>query len=94
MNKPIPDFVKQAQAELGAYGQVPIVNAELCAVTTIELIGLLQLASRHPQLPLRQREVARDLVDMLSKAFKPEHVGIARLIKEGWNQEFDRELSA
>jgi hypothetical protein len=92
--KLMPDFVKKASEELGHYGKEPIVTAELSAVSTIELIGLLQLATRHPQLPARQLEFARDIVAHFSKAFKPEHTGIAELIKKGWEQQYDKAFDA
>ncbi len=94
MNKPTPDFVKQAQAELNSYGTEPIATVGLEAATIISLIGLLQLATRHPALPASQCEFAKGFVESFSKAFKPEHTAIQQLIAAGWEQEFDRELSA
>jgi len=90
----MPDFAKKASEELGQYGKDPIVTAELSAVSTIELIGLLQLVTRHPHLPPRQLEFAKDIVAHFSKAFKPEHTGIAELIRAGWKQEYDKDFAS
>ena len=75
------------------YDGNPIVTAELGAAAAIELIGMLQLVTRHPQLPERQLALARELVGNFSRAFKPEHRAIQELIKRGWAQEHDVEIA-
>ena len=87
-------LIKTAAKEIVEYDANPIVNAELGAVATLDLIGMLQLLTRHPQLPERQLALAKDLVANFSRAFKPEHRAIQELIKRGWDQEFDREVVA
>jgi hypothetical protein len=94
MNGNAQSFVKTVSEEIGQYGKAPVVTAELCAVSAFELIGLLQLATRHPHLPERQRDFAKEMVKSLAKGFKPEHRAIAELIKRGWDQEFDVEVKA
>ena len=94
MNGNAQSFVKTVSEEIAQYGKEPIVTAELCAVSAFELIALLQLATRHPALPERQLDFAKDMVQHLSKGFKPEHRAIQELIKRGWDQQFDREVVA
>ncbi len=94
MNGNAQSLVKTVTQEIATYGEAIILNAELSAVATIELIGMLQLCTRHPALPDRQKEFAKEMVGNLSRAFKPEHRAIAELIKRGWSQEHDQEVSA
>jgi len=93
MNGNAESLIRTATKELGEYGVDPIVTAELGAGATIELIAMLQLATRHPELPERQLALARELVGNFSRAFKPEHRAIQELIKRGWAQEHDIEVA-
>ncbi len=94
MSKPIPDFVIRAQKEINSYGTEPITTIGLEAASVMTIIALLQLASRHPELPASHMKFAKTFVESVAKAFKPEHAAIQQLIAEGWKQEWDQELSA
>jgi hypothetical protein len=94
MNGNAESLIRTAAKEIGEYGSNPIVTAELGAAATIELIGMLQLVTRHPELPERALGLARELVGNFSRAFKPEHRAIQELIKRGWAAEHDVEVKA
>lgn len=82
-------IIRTAQEEMASYGKDPVVHLEIEASSTMMLIAMLQLCTRHPELPQTQNDFAREMVGNLSKAFKPEHTAIAELIKRGWAQEYD-----
>jgi len=94
MNKDVQSLIKAATKEIAEYGRNPVVNLDITAQSTVQLIGLLQLVTRHPALPEAQKNFAKTLVENLSKGFKPEHKAIAWLIREGWKQEHDIEVVA
>jgi hypothetical protein len=83
-------IIKNSSVQLDSYGDRVVVTLELGATATIQLIGLLQLVTRHPELPERQREFAKGMVGNLSQGFRKEHRAIAELIKRGWAAEHDK----
>ena len=90
----VPDYVRRASDEIRSYGSATVVTAELTAASTIRLIALLQLCSRHPNLSEDDHKFINAMVDNLQRGFKTEHTGIAELIRAGWNQELDVEVQA
>lgn len=68
----------------------PIV-LEVDAVSAFGLIGLIQLAMRHPHLTEHHRETGRSFVERLSVIFPPGSVAY-KLIQQGYQPEHDKEV--
>lgn len=54
----------------------------------MNIIGLLQLATRHPDMPVRQKQIARDFVHQLEPLFAGTYG--ETIIRQGGHPEFDR----
>jgi hypothetical protein len=54
-------------------------------VTAFSLIGVMQLAFRHPELTPAQKQIIRELVDGLAQAF-PAGGPASRIIERGWTE--------
>lgn len=68
----------------------PIV-LEVDAVSAVGLIGLIQLAMRHPHLTEHNRETGRSFVERLSVIFPPGSVAYG-FIQQGYQPEHDIEV--
>lgn len=88
------ELCKKAAEEIASYGQRVVVTAELSAPSTIRLIALLQLASRHPGISGEDHKFITLMVDRLGQGFDRRHEAIRELIRRGWAQQHDQELSA
>lgn len=64
---------------------------EIDAVSAFGLIGLLQLAMRHPGLTEHNRQTGRSFVERLSVIFPPDSVAYG-IIQQGYEEECDREV--
>lgn len=70
--------------------QGPIV-IEIDAASAFSLIGLLQLAMRHPGLTEHNRETGRSFVERISVIFPPGSVAHG-IIQQGYQEEYDKEV--
>jgi hypothetical protein len=86
-------LVKSLQEELASYESDIIVTANLSAPSAIRLIAILQVASRHPEMPQAEFDFIKMMVEKIAQGFKPEHTAIAEVIRRGWDQEHDRDFA-
>lgn len=69
----------------GDYEPAPVLLGPFTAYT---LIGVLQLAWRHPDLSPRHKQMIEDIARPLSKLFGPP---LSESIELGWNPDYDQE---
>ena len=82
-------IIEKATNEMEKLGDRVLVEMSLSPVSTMQLIGHLQLVLRHPSLSQSAREFAKRLIDHLAKGVPDDCVGMKTLIELGWNKEFD-----
>ena len=86
-NNKTPAWLAQAQIDIENHPNQEIQLA-MQLPEVLALIGLLQLATRHPQLPERQAQVAHNIVDALAEGIATTPA-LKKLIAAGWQQEYD-----
>jgi hypothetical protein len=86
-NNKTPAWLDQAQIDLENH---PNQETQLAMQLpeALALIGLLQLATRHPNLPERQHQVAHNIVDALAEGIATTPA-LNKLIAAGWQARYD-----
>jgi hypothetical protein len=87
-------LAKSLQNELASYKADIVVTANLSAPSAIRLIAILQVASRHPEMPPSEFDFIKMMVEKTAQGFKPEHTAIAEVIRRGWDQQYDKSFDA
>src|ERR1043166_9589256 len=83
------EVIDKAAAEIAKLGDRVLVELAISPVSTMQLIGHLQLVLRHPSLPPSGRDFAKHLIDILSKGVPDDCIGMKTLIELGWNKDYD-----
>lgn len=83
----MPAYVAQAAKDIQQFRETPV-TFELDLVTAMDLLGLIQLASRHPALPERTLKFAKHFGGYVQKAVSMTPA-LAQLAAAGWKPEFD-----
>lgn len=76
-------------AEMTAIHALGPIEVAIDATSAFGLIGLIQLAMRHPKLTDHHQETARSFIDRLSVIFPPDSLPY-KFIQQGYNPEFDK----
>lgn len=82
------EMIDALAAEMKQLMEQGPIATEVDAITAFQLIGLLQLALRHPELPESQKVRAREFIQSISQIFPPDSV-TAQIIEMGWHPEKD-----
>ncbi len=65
------------------------IRMDISAGEAFQLVGLLQLALRHPGVGGQLHQTAYKLAKFLENKFAP-YPATAEVLRRGWHQEFDR----
>ena len=83
------ELCRKAAREIESLGRGAMIRLDLQPASVLQLIGLAQLATRHPKLPDSQHAFVHKLVGIL-KAQVPERcAAMHKLIELGWDKSLD-----
>ena len=81
--------MSQWQEEVAALSSRPVVF-QVDVPRALVVVGALQLATRHPNLPSNSKKVVLDFIQTLTDALSPDPNGpIAQVIELGFNPVYD-----
>ena len=88
MARDLPNLIERMSAEL-AQTSSPYLSLELNADQALVFLGVLQLATRHPDLPPAMRELTRQLADTIETQLAACGPATRAVCAAGWDTDLD-----
>lgn len=83
------ELLDQLTREMQDFGPGLMARLELQGSSVLQVIAIMQLASRHPKIPPMQDQFIHKLVDILESQIPAHCVAMKKVIAMGWDKSFD-----